>query len=111
VSPFKDLTATDRRGGCTGSCFSDPGLAKWAKLGPATFLSAHLLKPSAFIRSPDLALPWACAYLGIALTCQSTESRAALGVSWYQAGYLCMLAAAYAQVGQAEPGLRTHREK
>jgi predicted ATPase len=43
---------------------------------------------------------------GIALMCQSTESRAAQGVGWYQARYLCMLAAAYAQVGQAEPGLR-----
>jgi predicted ATPase/class 3 adenylate cyclase len=43
---------------------------------------------------------------GIALMCQSAESRAALGVSWYQARYLCMLATAYAQVGQAEPGLR-----
>ena len=38
--------------------------------------------------------------------CQNAENRAALGVSWYQARYLCMLAAAYAQVGQAEPGLR-----
>lgn len=26
------------------------------KLGPATFLSAHLLEPSALLRSPDLAL-------------------------------------------------------
>jgi predicted ATPase len=43
---------------------------------------------------------------GIALMCQSAESRAAVGVSWYQARYLCMLATAYAQVGQAEPGLR-----
>ena len=43
---------------------------------------------------------------GIALMCQNAENRAALGVSWYQARYLCMLAAAYAQVGQAEPGLR-----
>jgi len=43
---------------------------------------------------------------GIALMCQNAERRAALGVSWYQARYLCMLAAAYAQVGQAEPGLR-----
>jgi predicted ATPase len=43
---------------------------------------------------------------GIALMCQNAESRAAQGVSWYQARYLCMLAAAYAQVGQAEPGLR-----
>ena len=43
---------------------------------------------------------------GIALMCQNAENRAAQGVSWYQARYLCMLAAAYAQVGQAEPGLR-----
>lgn len=43
---------------------------------------------------------------GIALMRQNVERRAALGVSWYQARYLCMLAAAYAQVGQAEPGLR-----
>jgi predicted ATPase/class 3 adenylate cyclase len=43
---------------------------------------------------------------GIALMSQSAESRAAQGVSWYQARYLCMLATAYAQVGQAEPGLR-----
>ena len=38
--------------------------------------------------------------------CQNAENRAAQGVSWYQARYLCMLAAAYAQVGQAEPGVR-----
>ncbi|WP_065753770.1 AAA family ATPase [Bradyrhizobium paxllaeri] len=43
---------------------------------------------------------------GIALMCENAESRAALGVSWYQARYLCMLAAAYAHVGQADPGLR-----
>lgn len=42
---------------------------------------------------------------GIALICQSTADRAALGVSWYQARYLCMLAAAYAQAGCAGPGL------
>jgi predicted ATPase len=42
---------------------------------------------------------------GIALMRQSTADRAALGVSWYQARYLCMLAAAYAQAGRAEPGL------
>jgi predicted ATPase/class 3 adenylate cyclase len=42
---------------------------------------------------------------GIALMCQSAADRAALGVSWYQARYLCMLAAAYAQVGRAGPGL------
>ncbi|MCA6119462.1 AAA family ATPase [Bradyrhizobium sp. WSM 1738] len=43
---------------------------------------------------------------GIALMCENTKHRAALGVSWYQARYLCMLAAAYAQIGQTEPGLR-----
>jgi len=48
--------------------------------------------------------------LGIALMCQNAESRAAQGVSWYQARYLCMLAAAYARVGQAEPGLRAIAE-
>jgi predicted ATPase/class 3 adenylate cyclase len=47
---------------------------------------------------------------GIALMCQNTADRAALGVSWYQVRYLCMLAAAYAQVGQAEPGLRVVAE-
>jgi predicted ATPase/class 3 adenylate cyclase len=43
---------------------------------------------------------------GVALMCRNAADRAALGVSWYQARYLSMLAAAYAQVGQAEPGLR-----
>jgi predicted ATPase len=43
---------------------------------------------------------------GIALMRQNAADRAALGVGWYQARYLCMLAAAYARVGQAEPGLR-----
>ena len=47
---------------------------------------------------------------GIALMCQNAADRAALGVGWYQARYLCMLAAAYAQVGQAEPGLRVIAE-
>jgi predicted ATPase/class 3 adenylate cyclase len=42
---------------------------------------------------------------GIALMRRNAADRAALGVGWYQARYLCMLAAAYAQVGQAEPGL------
>jgi len=36
---------------------------------------------------------------------RNAADRAALGVGWYQARYLCMLAEAYAQVGQAEPGL------
>ena len=35
---------------------------------------------------------------------------AALGVGWYQARYLCMLAAVYAQTGQAEAGLRVIAE-
>lgn len=43
---------------------------------------------------------------GIALMRQSAADRAGLGVGWYQTRYLCMLAEAYAQVGQAEPGLR-----
>jgi predicted ATPase len=36
--------------------------------------------------------------------------RRALGVGWYQARYLCMLAAVYAQTGQAEAGLRVIAE-
>jgi len=47
---------------------------------------------------------------GIALMCQNAAERTALGVSWYQARYLCMLAAAYAQAGQAERGLRVVAE-
>jgi predicted ATPase len=47
---------------------------------------------------------------GIALMRQNVAERATLGVSWYQARYLCMLAAAYAQIGQAEPGLRVIAE-
>jgi predicted ATPase len=47
---------------------------------------------------------------GIALMCRAVADRTALGVSWYQARYLCMLAAAYAQVGQAESGLRVITE-
>ncbi|MDB6088890.1 MAG: adenylate cyclase, partial [Gammaproteobacteria bacterium] len=43
---------------------------------------------------------------GIALMRQNATDRAALGVGWYQVRYLCMLAAAYARVGQVEPGLR-----
>lgn len=43
---------------------------------------------------------------GIALMRENAANRAALGVGWYQTRYLCMLAAAYAQAGQAEPGLR-----
>jgi predicted ATPase len=48
--------------------------------------------------------------VGIALMRQSIADRAALGVGWYQARYLCMLAAAYAQLGQAELGLRVIAE-
>ena len=48
--------------------------------------------------------------VGIALMCQNAANRAALGVGWYQSRYLCMLAAAYARVGQAEPGLRVIAE-
>jgi predicted ATPase/class 3 adenylate cyclase len=47
---------------------------------------------------------------GIALMRQNATDRAALGNSWYQARYLCMLAAAYARVGQVEPGLRVIAE-
>jgi predicted ATPase len=47
---------------------------------------------------------------GIALMRQNAAIRAAQGVGWYQARYLCMLAAAYARVGQAEPGLRVIAE-
>ena len=47
---------------------------------------------------------------GIALMRQNAADRAARGVGWYQARYLCMLAAAYARVGQAELGLRAIAE-
>jgi predicted ATPase len=47
---------------------------------------------------------------GIALMHQSAADRAAQGVGWYQARYLCMLAAAYAQAGRADPGLRVIAE-
>ena len=47
---------------------------------------------------------------GIALMRQNASDRAALGVSWYQSRYLCMLAEAYARLGQAEPGLRAIAE-
>jgi predicted ATPase len=47
---------------------------------------------------------------GIVLMRQNTADRASLGVSWYQAHYLCMLAEAYAQLGQPEPGLRVIAE-
>src|SRR5204863_9060244 len=42
---------------------------------------------------------------GIALMRRNAADRAARGGGWYQARYLCMLAAAYAHVGQAAPGL------
>lgn len=47
---------------------------------------------------------------GIALMRQNASDRAALGVGWYQSRYLCMLAEAYARLGQAEPGLRAIAE-
>ena len=47
---------------------------------------------------------------GIALMRQSAADRAALGVCWYQARYLCMLAEAHAHLGQADPGLRVVAE-
>jgi predicted ATPase len=47
---------------------------------------------------------------GLALMSQNAAERTAQGVSWYQARYLCMLAAAYAQAAQAERGLRVIAE-
>jgi predicted ATPase/class 3 adenylate cyclase len=47
---------------------------------------------------------------GISLMRQNAADRAASSVGWYQARYLCMLAAAYARVGQAELGLRAIAE-
>jgi predicted ATPase len=47
---------------------------------------------------------------GIALMCKNAAERTTQGVSWYQPRYLCMLAAAYAQAGQAEQGLRVIAE-
>ena len=47
---------------------------------------------------------------GLALMCQNAAERTAQGVSWYQARYLCMLGAAYAQAGLAERGLRVIAE-
>jgi predicted ATPase len=42
--------------------------------------------------------------------CRNAADRAAQGVGWFQAHYLCMLAAVYAQTGQAEAGLRVIAE-
>ena len=47
---------------------------------------------------------------GIELMCRNAADRTAQGVGWYQARYLCMLAAVYAQIGQAEAGLRVIAE-
>jgi len=47
---------------------------------------------------------------GIALMHQNAADRAALGVGWYQARYLCLLASAHAQLGQTEAGLRVIAE-
>jgi predicted ATPase/class 3 adenylate cyclase len=47
---------------------------------------------------------------GIELMCRNAADRAARGVGWYQARYLCMLAAVYAQTGRAEAGLRVIAE-
>jgi predicted ATPase len=47
---------------------------------------------------------------GLALMRQNTTDRAALGVSWYQTRYLCMLAEVHAQLCQAELGLRVVAE-
>jgi predicted ATPase len=41
---------------------------------------------------------------------RNAAARAALGVGWYQARFLCMLAAVHAQAGQAEAGLRVIAE-
>jgi predicted ATPase len=42
---------------------------------------------------------------GVALMRQSIADRHALGVSWYHARYLCMLAATHAELAEAAPGL------
>jgi class 3 adenylate cyclase/predicted ATPase len=47
---------------------------------------------------------------GVALMRENITERAALGVSWYQSRYLLMLAQAYAQLGDAEAGLRVISE-
>jgi predicted ATPase/class 3 adenylate cyclase len=47
---------------------------------------------------------------GLALMRQNTTDRAALGVSWYQTRYLCMLAEVHARLCQAELGLRVVAE-
>jgi predicted ATPase/class 3 adenylate cyclase len=47
---------------------------------------------------------------GLELMCRNAADRTAQGVGWYQARYLCMLAAVYAQIGQAEAGLRVIAE-
>jgi predicted ATPase len=47
---------------------------------------------------------------GIALMHQNAADRAALPVGWYQARYLCMLAAAYGRLGQTAAGLRVISE-
>ena len=43
--------------------------------------------------------------VGMALMRQSLSDRAALAVGWYQARYLCMLAAACAQLGRSDSGI------
>ena len=47
---------------------------------------------------------------GLALMRQNAADRAAFGVGWYQARYLCMLAEIHAQLCQAELGLRAIAE-
>jgi predicted ATPase len=47
---------------------------------------------------------------GVELMCRNAADRAAAGVGWFQARYLCMLAAVHAQIGQAEAGLRVIAE-
>jgi predicted ATPase len=58
---------------------------------------------------------WALAHgggaeAGIELMRRNVADRAVLAVGWYQARYLCMLAAVYAQTGQTEAGLRVIAE-
>jgi predicted ATPase/class 3 adenylate cyclase len=66
-------------------------------------LNGLILRGWAMVQEGDLEA-------GITLMRQNIADRAALGVSWYQARYLCMLAAAYGQLGQAELGLRVIAE-
>ncbi|MDF2997188.1 MAG: adenylate cyclase [Xanthobacteraceae bacterium] len=68
--------------------------------------SLHYWRLNALILRGWAMVQEGAAEAGIALMRQSVADRAALGVSWYQARYLCMLAAAHAHLRQAEEGLR-----